>query len=97
MNDTIAVGHVWITRRRSFPHGIHDGAIDTETAVELDEALQFMRTLWETVHSLQKTSKRMSRTLGITGPQRLVVRAVGLAPDYRPARSRNCCTSIRVR
>jgi DNA-binding MarR family transcriptional regulator len=54
--------------------------IDAETAVELDEALQFMRTLWETVHSLQKTSKRMSRTMGITGPQRLVIRAVGLAP-----------------
>jgi DNA-binding MarR family transcriptional regulator len=50
------------------------------TAVELDDVLQFMRVLWVIVHSLQKTSKRMSRHLGVTGPQRLVIRVVGLSP-----------------
>lgn len=54
--------------------------IDATTAVELDDVLQFMRTLWVTVHALQKASKRMNRTLGMTGPQRLVLRVVGLAP-----------------
>jgi DNA-binding MarR family transcriptional regulator len=54
--------------------------IDATTAVELDDVLQYMRTLWVTVHALQKASKRMNRTLGMTGPQRLVLRVVGLAP-----------------
>ncbi|MEO5820599.1 MAG: MarR family transcriptional regulator [Vicinamibacteraceae bacterium] len=54
--------------------------IDPVTSVELDEVLQFMRTLWVTVHGLQKASKRMNRTLHVTGPQRLVIRVVGLSP-----------------
>ena len=43
--------------------------------------LQFMRRLWELVHALAVCSKRMARTLGVTGPQRLVIRVVGQAPD----------------
>ena len=54
--------------------------IDPTTTIELDETLQFMRVLWATVHGLQKTSKHMNRSLGVTGPQRLVIRVVGLAP-----------------
>jgi DNA-binding MarR family transcriptional regulator len=54
--------------------------IDTGTSVVLDRGLQFMRTLWVTVHALQKASKRMTRTLRVTGPQRLVIRIIGLAP-----------------
>ena len=38
-----------------------------------------MRVLWALVHELQKTSKRMRRQLGVTGPQRLVLRVVGLS------------------
>lgn len=53
---------------------------DSATTVELDDALQFMRALWEAVHALQKASKRMNARLGVTGPQRLVMRVVGLAP-----------------
>lgn len=54
--------------------------IDAETEVALDETLQFMRVLWALVHTLQKASKRMGRDLGVTGPQRLVIRVVGLSP-----------------
>lgn len=54
--------------------------IDSETSVELDAGLQFMRALWELVHALQKASKRMTVGLGVTGPQRLVLRVIGLAP-----------------
>ena len=39
-----------------------------------------MRLLWALVHHLQKRSKRMNAELGVTGPQRLVLRAVGLMP-----------------
>lgn len=54
--------------------------IDPAISVELDASLQFMRALWVVVHALQKTSKRMNIRLGVTGPQRLVIRVVGLAP-----------------
>lgn len=46
----------------------------------LDEPLSFLQALWAVVHALQKTSKRMQGTHGITGPQRLVLRVVGLHP-----------------
>jgi DNA-binding MarR family transcriptional regulator len=44
------------------------------------ETLQFMQRLWELVHALAVRSKRMGRTLGVTGPQRLVIRVVGQSP-----------------
>ncbi len=47
----------------------------------LGEVLEFMRLLWAITHGLQKTSKRMHASLGITGPQRLVVRVVGRFPN----------------
>jgi len=45
------------------------------------ETLQFMQGLWELVHALAVRSKRMARTMGVTGPQRLVIRVVGQSPD----------------
>jgi DNA-binding MarR family transcriptional regulator len=39
-----------------------------------------MRLIWGVSHGLQATSKRMEAELGITGPQRLVVRIVGRRP-----------------
>jgi len=39
-----------------------------------------MRALWDLTHALQVSSKRMARTLGVTGPQRLVIRVVGQSP-----------------
>jgi DNA-binding MarR family transcriptional regulator len=47
---------------------------------ELSDVLLFMRALWATVHGLQKVSKRMRSRMGITGPQRLVLRVVGIFP-----------------
>jgi DNA-binding MarR family transcriptional regulator len=43
-----------------------------------------MQLLWAIVHGLQKASKRMTRQVGVTGPQRLVLRVVGLLPDLSP-------------
>lgn len=45
------------------------------------ETLQFMQTVWALAHALDVRSKRMARTLGVTGPQRLVVRMIGQMPD----------------
>jgi DNA-binding MarR family transcriptional regulator len=54
-----------------------------DTAAELTEfpdVLQFMRLLWAVVHGVERTSKRMAGEIGVTGPQRLVLRVVGLMP-----------------
>ncbi len=53
---------------------------DTERVVPLDAALDFMRLLWSIEHGLQKISKRMEADIGVTGPQRLVLRVVGRFP-----------------
>jgi DNA-binding MarR family transcriptional regulator len=46
----------------------------------LGEVLEFMRLVWAMHHGLQATSKRMAVQLGVTGPQRLVIRLVGRRP-----------------
>jgi DNA-binding MarR family transcriptional regulator len=45
------------------------------------DPLDFMRDIWGLAHALDVRSKWMERNLGITGPQRLVVRVVGAKPD----------------
>ena len=40
-----------------------------------------MQRLWELVHALDVRSKRMAQDLGVTGPQRLVIRLVGQRPN----------------
>ena len=39
-----------------------------------------MKLLWAVDHGLQSTSKRMEAKMGVTGPQRLVIRIVGRYP-----------------
>jgi DNA-binding MarR family transcriptional regulator len=41
------------------------------------ETLQFMQRLWDLAHALDVRSKRMAATVGVTGPQRLVIRVIG--------------------
>jgi DNA-binding MarR family transcriptional regulator len=45
-----------------------------------NETLRFMQWLWAVDHGLQSLSKRMRTTVGVTGPQRLVVRMLGQSP-----------------
>ncbi|HEX6274262.1 MAG TPA: MarR family transcriptional regulator [Polyangiaceae bacterium] len=45
-------------------------------AQSLGEVLGFMRALWAVAHGLDSTSKKMKTSLGVTGPQRLVLRLV---------------------
>lgn len=44
------------------------------------ETLQFMQHLWELGHALDVRSKRMVKKVGVTGPQRLVIRIIGQRP-----------------
>lgn len=57
-----------------------------KSAPPLGEVLEFMRLLWAVDHGLQSTSKRMEATLGLTGPQRLVLRLVGRIPGITAGR-----------
>lgn len=47
---------------------------------QLDPVLDFMRILWSIEHALQRVSKRMDATLGVTGAQRLVLLVVSRYP-----------------
>ena len=47
----------------------------------LPDVLQFMQLVWAVTHGLERTSKRMTRTIGVSGPQRLALRIVGLFPS----------------
>lgn len=42
----------------------------------LGEVLGFLQLLWDVAHELESVSKRLRATVGVTGPQRLVVRLV---------------------
>lgn len=55
-----------------------------EEAPGLGDVLDFMRLIWALDHALQRTSKRMAGQLGVTGPQRLVLRIVGRFPGIPP-------------
>ena len=50
------------------------GALGFSAVPAMGPVLEFMRVVWALDHALQKTSKRMETTLGMTAPQRLVIR-----------------------
>jgi MarR family transcriptional regulator, organic hydroperoxide resistance regulator len=55
-------------------------AVTEPSTLSLPPVLQFMQVLWRLVHVLEQRSKRMAVAYGVTGPQRLVLRLVGLQP-----------------
>jgi DNA-binding MarR family transcriptional regulator len=57
-----------------------------ESDLDLGATLEFMRLLWALDHALQRTSKFMDRNLGVTGPQRLVIRILGSSPGISAGR-----------
>ena len=46
-----------------------------------DRILEFIRVMWSVDHELHRVSKRMVERIGLTAPQRLAVRFIGLHPD----------------
>ena len=52
----------------------------------LGEVLEFMRVMWALDHALHRDSKRMRSSLGVTGPQRFVIRIVGRFPELSAGR-----------
>lgn len=54
---------------------------DLRPEPNLGPALDFLRLIWAVDHGLQRMSKWMEQWMGITGPQRLVIRIVGKFPE----------------
>lgn len=50
----------------------------------LTPELELMQVLWAVDHALDQLSHRMEREVGLTGPQRLVVRLLGHSPGAAP-------------
>jgi DNA-binding MarR family transcriptional regulator len=48
------------------------------------EAVEVLSCLWALTHALEARSKQMHRVIGVTGPQRLVLRAIGDDPGCSP-------------
>lgn len=48
-------------------------------------SLAFLRALWAVDHGLRSLSKRMLSELGLTGPQRFVLRILGRVPKIMPS------------
>src|SRR5580704_311880 len=61
-----------MTRRSDPPTPSPDGP--------LGGVLDFLKLLWALDHGLQTASRDMERRLGVTGPQRMVIRIVGRFP-----------------
>lgn len=53
----------------------------TESGLPVGDAIDFMRVIWAVDHALQRRSKAMEAALGVTGPQRLVIRMIGRFPS----------------
>ena len=53
----------------------------TSSGLPVGDAIDFLRLIWAVDHALQRRSKSMAATLGITGPQRLVIRIIGRFPS----------------
>jgi DNA-binding MarR family transcriptional regulator len=56
----------------------------TDVAARLGPVLGFMRALWQLNHGLESRSKRMKARLGVSGPERFVLRLIGELPDVSP-------------
>lgn len=52
-----------------------------ESGLPVGDAIDFMRVIWAVDHALQRRSKAMEAALGVTGPQRLVIRMIGRFPS----------------
>jgi DNA-binding MarR family transcriptional regulator len=50
-----------------------------------DPALEFLQVLWRVEHALERASKHMEDSLGVSGPQRFTLRVIGALPGIGAA------------
>jgi MarR family transcriptional regulator for hemolysin len=51
----------------------------------LPDDLRFVQLLWQLDHALNKRSRRLLRVLGVTAPQRFIIRVIALKPGATPS------------
>jgi DNA-binding MarR family transcriptional regulator len=51
---------------------------------DLPEALQFVRLLWQLDHALNKRSRQLLGRVGVTAPQRFLLKVGGMRPGCSP-------------
>ncbi len=51
----------------------------------LSSALDFLQRLWQLNHALEKLSSQMEKRIGVTAPQRMIVRCIGKYPGMAPS------------
>lgn len=54
--------------------------LDEPERLPLPPAIELLRSIWELNHALEQVSLRLDRALGISAPQRLMLRIVGRYP-----------------
>lgn len=59
---------------------------DDIPALDLREELQVLRDLWAVGHAMERTSRRLQEAIGISAPQRMIVRIVGRYPGIMPGK-----------
>ena len=52
----------------------------TTSSLQVDGSLDFLQVLWRTSHALERRSRHMEKAIGLTAPQRVVVRFLGRFP-----------------
>lgn len=60
---------------------VQSGSDLIQPGLPVGDAIDFLRLIWAVDHALQRRSKSMAVALGITGPQRLVIRIIGRFPS----------------
>jgi DNA-binding MarR family transcriptional regulator len=60
---------------------VPSGSGPAQPELPVGDAVDFLRLIWAVDHALQRRSKSMAATLGITGPQRLLIRIIGRFPS----------------
>ncbi len=58
----------------------HNKVSNSRPRASSESTLEFLGALWALDQELRALSKRMERQLGVTGPQRLALRIIGLSP-----------------
>ena len=51
-----------------------------DASISVRGSLEFLQCLWRTSHALERRSRRMEKAIGLTAPQRLVLRFLGRFP-----------------
>lgn len=55
-------------------------AVSGTSSLSPDVVLHFLRTIWRLEHALERASKRMETSMGVSGPQRFALRMIATRP-----------------